>query len=108
MDNPKEFLEELKMDLFENQVFVLTPKGTVMELPAGATPLDFAFKVHSEVGAKCVGAKVNGKMVTIDHPLENGNIVEIITSANSSGPSIDWLKIVKSPTARTKIRQWSQ
>ncbi len=106
MDNPKEFLEELKMDLFENQVFVLTPKGTVMELPAGATPLDFAFKVHSEVGAKCVGAKVNGKMVTIDHPLENGNIVEIITSANSSGPSIDWLKIVKSPTARTKIRQW--
>lgn len=106
MDNPKEFLETLKMDLFENQVFVFTPKGDVMELPAGSTPLDFAFKVHSEVGAKCVGAKINGKMVTIDHKLENGDIVEIVTSSNSSGPSIDWLKIVKSPTARTKIRQW--
>lgn len=106
MDNPKEFLETLKIDLFENQVFVFTPKGDVMELPAGSTPLDFAFKVHSEVGAKCVGAKINGKMVTIDHKLENGDIVEIVTSSNSSGPSIDWLKIVKSPTARTKIRQW--
>lgn len=106
LDNPQEFLEALRMDLFENQVFVLTPKGAVMELPAGSTPLDFAFKVHSEVGAKCVGAKVNGKMVTIDHGLENGDIIEIITSNNSSGPSIDWLKIVKSPTARTKIRQW--
>lgn len=106
LDNPKEFLETLKMDLFENQVFVFTPKGDVMELPAGATPLDFAFKVHSEVGAKCVGAKINGKMVTIDHKLENGDIVEIVTNANASGPSIDWLKIVKSSTARTKIRQW--
>lgn len=106
LDNPKEFLETLKMDLFENQVFVFTPKGDVMELPAGSTPLDFAFKVHSEVGAKCVGAKINGKMVTIDHKLENGDIIEIVTSANSSGPSIDWLKIVKTSTARTKIRQW--
>lgn len=106
LDNPTEFLETLKMDLFENQVFVFTPRGDVMELPAGATPLDFAFKVHSEIGAKCVGAKINGKMVTIDHKLENGDIVEIVTNANASGPSIDWLKIVKSPTARTKIRQW--
>lgn len=106
LDNPTEFLESLKMDLFENQVFVFTPKGRVMELPAGATPLDFAFKIHSEVGAKCVGAKINGKMVTIDHKLENGDIVEIVTSSNASGPSIDWLKIVKSATARTKIRQW--
>ena len=106
LDNPTEFLETLKMDLFENQVFVFTPRGDVMELPAGSTPLDFAFKVHSEIGAKCVGAKINGKMVTIDHKLENGDIVEIVTNANASGPSIDWLKIVKSPTARTKIRQW--
>lgn len=106
LENPTEFLEALKMDLFENQVFVLTPKGAAMELPAGATPLDFAFKVHTQVGAKYVGAKVNGKMVSINHRLENGDIIEIITSSNASGPSIDWLKIVKSPTARTKIRQW--
>ncbi|MEE1037589.1 MAG: bifunctional (p)ppGpp synthetase/guanosine-3',5'-bis(diphosphate) 3'-pyrophosphohydrolase [Eubacterium sp.] len=106
LDNPNEFLDTLKMDLFENEVFVFTPRGDVMELPAGATPLDFAFKVHSHVGAKCVGAKVNGKMVTIDHALQNGDIIEIITNPNASGPSMDWLKIVKSSTARTKIRQW--
>ncbi|MEG0292221.1 MAG: bifunctional (p)ppGpp synthetase/guanosine-3',5'-bis(diphosphate) 3'-pyrophosphohydrolase [Anaerovoracaceae bacterium] len=106
MDNPTEFLETLKVDLFENQVFVFTPRGEVIELPAGATPLDFAFKIHTEVGAKCVGAKINGKMVTIDHTLENGDIIEIVTSANSRGPNIDWLKIAKSSTARTKIRQW--
>jgi len=77
-----------------------------MELPAGSTPLDFAFKIHSDVGCKCVGAKVNGKMVTIDHKLENGNIIEIVTSPNAAGPSIDWLKIARSSSARTKIRQW--
>ena len=104
--DPKEFMESLKMDLFSGQVFVFTPQGDVIELPADSTPLDFAFKIHSDVGCKCVGARVNGKMVTIDHKLENGNIVEIVTSPNAAGPSIDWLKIAKSSSARNKIRQW--
>lgn len=106
LNDPKEFMETLKMDLFASQVFVFTPKGEVIDLPAGSTPLDFAFKIHTAVGCKCVGAKVNGKMVTIDHTLNNGDIVEIVTSSNSTGPSVDWLRIAKSSTARTKIRQW--
>lgn len=105
-DDSVEFLENLKMDLFDNQVFVFTPGGDVMELPADSTPLDFAFKIHTDVGVRCVGAKVNGKMVTIDHHLNNGDIVEIVTSANSTGPSIDWLKLCKTSQARAKIRNW--
>ena len=106
LKDPKEVLETMKMDLFATQVFVFTPKGDVIELPAGSTPLDFAFKIHSAIGCKCVGARVNGKMVTIDYTLQNGDIVEIVTSANSSGPSVDWLKIAKSSNARNKIRNW--
>lgn len=106
INDPKVFLETMKMDLFATQVFVFTPRGDVIELPAGSTPLDFAFKIHSAIGCKCVGAKVNGKMVTIDHTLQNGDIVEIVTSSNSSGPSVDWLKIAKSSNARNKIRGW--
>lgn len=106
LNDPKEFLDTLKMDLFSSQVFVFTPKGEVIDLPSGSTPLDFAFKIHTDVGCHCVGAKVNGKMVTIDHALQNGDIVEIVTSSNSSGPSVDWLKIAKSSSARNKIRQW--
>ncbi len=106
LKDPKEFMETLKMDLFSSQVFVFTPRGEVIELPAESTPLDFAFKIHTDVGCHCVGAKVNGKMVTIDHALHNGDIVEIVTSANSSGPSVNWLKIAKSSSARNKIRQW--
>jgi len=105
-DDSVEFLETVKVDLFNNQVFVFTPHGDVVELPAESTPLDFAFKIHTDVGIRCVGAKVNGKMVTIDHPLQNGDIVEIVTSANSSGPSVEWLKKCKTSGARNKIRNW--
>ena len=100
-----EFVEALRMDLFTNQVFVFSPKGDVMELPAGSTPLDFAYKVHTAVGNSCVGAKINGKMVPIDYVLQNGDLIDIVTSANSKGPSIDWLKIVKTNHARNKIKQ---
>lgn len=106
LNDPKDFLETMKMDLFASQVFVFTPRGDVIELPAGSTPLDFAFKIHSAIGCKCVGAKVNGKMVTIDYTLQNGDIVEIVTSSNAAGPSVDWLKIAKSSNARNKIRGW--
>ena len=105
-DDPKDFLENVKMDLFASQVFVFTPQGKVLELPNGSTPLDFAFKIHSEIGYKCVGAKVSGKMVPIDYVLQNGDIVEIVTSSSSSGPSMDWLNIAKSSNARNKIRAY--
>ena len=105
LKDPKEFMESLKIDFFTDEVFVFTPKGDVIDLPNGSTPVDFAYRVHTDVGNSCVGAKVDGRIVPLDYKLKNGNIVSIITS-NNTGPSRDWLKIVKSSQAKSKIRQW--
>ncbi|MCA1838820.1 MAG: bifunctional (p)ppGpp synthetase/guanosine-3',5'-bis(diphosphate) 3'-pyrophosphohydrolase [Actinomycetota bacterium] len=105
-EDDSEFLDTLRLDLFEDEVFVFTPKGEVVELQKGATPIDFAYTIHTEVGHACVGARVNGKLVPIAHQLSSGETVEVITSKTPSGPSRDWLDIVVTPRARTKIKQW--
>ncbi len=101
-----EFVEGLKIDLFQDQVFVFTPRGDVKDLPAGSTPLDFAYRIHTDVGHSCIGAKVNNRLVPLDYKLKNGDIVEIVTTKAAHGPSRDWLKVVQTTHAREKIRQW--
>lgn len=104
--DPEDFIRSLKVDLFDDTVFVYTPKGDVRGLPAGATPIDFAYAIHSQVGNHMTGAKVNGRMVTLDYVLKDGDFVEVQTSENAKGPSRDWMRIAKSNEAKSKIRQW--
>ncbi|MEX2106640.1 MAG: bifunctional (p)ppGpp synthetase/guanosine-3',5'-bis(diphosphate) 3'-pyrophosphohydrolase [Solirubrobacterales bacterium] len=104
--DPTEFLESLKVDLFEDEVFVFTPKGEVKNLSAGSTPLDFAYAVHTDVGHSCVGARVNGNIVPLHYQLRSGDIVEVLTAKQKRGPSRDWLKLVRTSRARNKIRAW--
>ena len=106
MQDPQEFLDTLKTELFEDEVYVFTPKGAIKVLPRGATPIDFAYAIHAEIGHHMTGCKINSRMMPIITPLKNGDIVEILTSDNSKGPSRDWLKFVKSTSAKNKIQSW--
>jgi GTP pyrophosphokinase len=105
LKDSKEFLDTLRVDLFPDEVYVFTPRGDVRQFPKGATPIDFAFAIHTDVGLRCVGAKINGRLIPLRTELQNGDIVEVLTSPNHV-PSKDWLKIVKTPRARSKLRQW--
>ncbi|EOR20717.1 MULTISPECIES: bifunctional (p)ppGpp synthetase/guanosine-3',5'-bis(diphosphate) 3'-pyrophosphohydrolase [Clostridium] len=102
----EEFIEGFKIDLFTDEIFVFTPKGVVINLPSKATPIDFAYRIHTDIGNRCVGAKVNGKIVPLDYSLKTGEIVEVLTSKNAKGPNMDWLSMAKSNQAKSKIRQW--
>ncbi|MGY0375088.1 RelA/SpoT family protein [Clostridium sp. JNZ J1-5] len=104
--NPEEFMEDFKIDMFSDEVFVFTPKGTVINLPYDSTPIDFAYRIHTDIGHKCIGAKVNGKIVSLDYKLKTGEIVEILTSTVPKGPNIAWLNITKSNQAKSKIKAW--
>lgn len=106
LSDPKEYFEALKVDIFSDEVFVFTPKGDVVDLPKGSIPIDFAYRIHTEVGHHCVGAKVNGKLVPLEYKLKNGDIVSVITNKANNGPSRDWLNIVASSETRSKIRSW--
>ena len=99
-------MEGFKIDLFSDEVFVFTPKGEVINLPLDATPIDFAYRIHTDIGNKCMGAKVNGRMVPLEYHLKTGEIVEVITSPTAKGPNIDWLNITKSNQAKSKIKAW--
>lgn len=102
----EEFIEGFKIDLFTDEIFVFTPKGVVINLPSKATPIDFAYRIHTDIGNRCVGAKVNGKIVPLDYALKTGEIVEVLTSKNAKGPNMDWINMAKSNQAKSKIRQW--
>lgn len=104
--DPSDFMESVKMDIFNDEVFVFTPKGDVIDLPAGSIPIDFAYRIHTDIGNRCVGARINGKMVPLESKLTNGDIVEVITTKQGNGPSRDWLTIVGSSESKNKIRQW--
>ena len=101
---PKHYLNSLKLDFFKNRIFVFTPKGDVIDLPEGATPIDFAYHIHSDIGNKCAGAKVNDKIATLQTPLKSGDVVEIIIDKNRKGPSENWLSIAQTHAARDKIK----
>jgi len=106
LEDPGEWLESLKIDLYQNQVFVFTPRGDVIDLPAGSTPVDFAYRIHTNIGNSCVGARVNGRIVPLAYVFQNGDVAEILTSKSSAGPSLDWLSFVRTSQAKGRIKSW--